>query len=76
MLLGRTPEQPITTMRCISTLGQEHAKAHALIITIEPIYRLPAEILYEIFLLAIHGGEQTPGTLASVCKLWRPSASE
>ena len=71
MVLGRTPDQPIMPTRRISTLGQEHAKAHALIITIEPIYRLPVEILREIFLLAIHGGEQTPGNLASVCKLWR-----
>lgn len=52
----------------IHRLRQENSNT---VSSLAPIWRLPAEILAEIFLLSIHGHAQCPVDLIHVCRVWR-----
>jgi hypothetical protein len=52
----------------VHALKQENS---SIVSSLAPIWRLPAEILVEVFLLSIHGHAQSPLDLMHVCRSWR-----
>jgi hypothetical protein len=55
-------------------LRRECAKAKALFFTLGPIYRLPVELLSEVFRIAVQEGNYPPVNLMRVSRLWHTVA--
>ena len=58
----------------IEQLRRECAKAEALFFTLGPIYRLPVELLREVFRIAVQEGGHSPAHLMTVSRLWHAVA--